>query len=94
VQNLGLSVDHPFAQKTWAESLGLPFPVLSDSPDLRVIRSYGVVQHYGDPPRPVAQRSFFLIDKQGIVRGKWLARNDEVFPSEPILKVARELAGM
>jgi peroxiredoxin len=94
VQNLGINVDTPFAQKTWADSLGLPFPVLSDFPDLSVIRSYGVVQQIGDPPRPFARRSFFLIDKQGVVRGKWLAENGEVFPSEPILKAARELSGM
>ena len=72
----------------------MPFPVLSDHPDLGVIRSYGVVQHRDKKPHTVAVRSFFLIDKQGIVRGKWLAGNKEVFPSAPILKVARELAGM
>jgi peroxiredoxin len=94
VQNLGISVDHVFAQKTFAESLGLPYPLLSDYPDLRVIRRYGVVQQIGEASRERAHRSFFLIDKQGIIRGKWLAGNTEVFPSEPILKAARELAGM
>lgn len=87
-------MDTPFAQKTWADSLALPFPILSDFPDLQVIRAYGVMQQIGDPPRPFAKRSFFLIDKEGIVRGKWLAENSEVFPSEPILKRARELANM
>jgi hypothetical protein len=38
-----------------------------------------------------AQRYFFLIDGQGIVRGKWPGKVDEVFPSEAILKAAREL---
>ncbi len=87
-------MDTPFAQKTWADSLGIPFPVLSDFPDLQVIRSYGVMQQIGDPPRPFAKRSFFLIDKEGIIRGKWLAGNSEVFPSQPILERARELAKM
>jgi peroxiredoxin len=91
VQILGLSADIPFSQRTFADSLGLPYPLLSDHPDLRVIRSYGVVQHIGKSKRQFARRSFFLIDKQGIVRGKWLAGNQEVFPSEPILKVAREI---
>ncbi len=95
VQNLAISANSPFSQKTFAESIGLPFPILSDHPDLLVIRQYGILQHYTvDPSRLAAQRSFFLIDKQGIVRGQWLARGGEVFPSEPILKVARELAGM
>lgn len=37
----------------------------------------------------VAQRSFFLIDEQGIIRGKWLVKDGIVFPNEPILEVAR-----
>ena len=52
------------------------------------------MQQRDKDPHPVARRSFFLIDKQGIVQGKWLAGDKEVFPSEPILKVVRELAGM
>jgi hypothetical protein len=41
----------------------------------------------------IAQRYFFLIDQQGIVRGKWPGKADEVFPSEPILKAAQEISG-
>ena len=43
MQILGISADHPFAQKTFAESLQLPYPLLSDFPDLQVIRNYGVL---------------------------------------------------
>jgi hypothetical protein len=39
-----------------------------------------------------AQRFFFLVDQQGIVRGKWRGETEELFPSDPILKAARELA--
>jgi peroxiredoxin len=41
----------------------------------------------------VAKRSFFLIDKQGIVRGKWIGGDLTVFSSEALLKAAREVAG-
>lgn len=92
MQILGLSTDIPFSQKTFADSLKLPYPLLSDHPDLRVIHSYDIVQRIGKSDRQFAHRSFFLIDKQGVVRGKWLAGNKEVFPSRPILKRARELA--
>ena len=68
----------------------LPYPLLSDFPDLKVIKSYGGLNP--DRQVTVAQRYFFLIDRQGIVRGKWPAKVDEVFPSEAILKVAREIA--
>jgi peroxiredoxin len=35
---LGISADNPFAQKTFADSLKLPYPLLSDFPDLKVVR--------------------------------------------------------
>jgi peroxiredoxin len=43
VQILGISADNPFAQKTFADSLKLPYPLLSDFPDRKVIRSYGIL---------------------------------------------------
>jgi hypothetical protein len=49
-----------------------------------------VVEHR---PNTAARRAFFLVDQQGIVRGKWLIANNAVFPSEDILKVAREMTG-
>ncbi len=93
VQILAINADNKFAQKTFAESLKLPYPVLSDHPNLKVIHSYGVVQRLGNPGREFSRRSFFLIDKQGIVRGKWVPSIKDVFPGEPILKAAREIAG-
>ena len=41
----------------------------------------------------VAKRTFFLIDKQGIVRGKWIGEDLGVFPNEELLKAAEEIAG-
>ncbi|MBI3454822.1 MAG: redoxin domain-containing protein [Candidatus Rokubacteria bacterium] len=88
VQILGIAASNPFSQQTFADSLKLPYPLLSDFPELKVIRRYGVLS----PSKTYARRAFFLIDRQGIVRGKWLAGDDEVLPSEPILKAAREIA--
>ena len=89
---LGISVDSSFSQKTFADSLKLPYPLLSDFPDSTIIRRYGVLRpHPKDPKQLVAQRSFFLIDEQGIIRGKWLVKDGIVFPSEPILEVARSI---
>ncbi len=88
VQLLGISANHQFSQKTMADSLKLPYPLLSDFPDLRAIRSYGVL----NPSGVFAERAFFLIDKEGIVRGKWSGEPYDVFPTEPILETARELA--
>ena len=89
VQILAIGSSNSFSQKALADSLKLPYPLLSDFPDLRVIRSYDVLH----PVQIVARRSFFLIDKQGIVRGRWPAGDDEVFSNEPILKAAQEIVG-
>jgi thioredoxin-dependent peroxiredoxin len=73
VQLLGISTNHPFSQKTLAESLQLPYPLLSDFPDLRVTWQYGglslnnTLAQFG-----IAERAFFLIDKEGVVRQRWL----------------------
>jgi peroxiredoxin len=95
VQVLGISANNTFSQKAFADSLKLEHPLLSDYPDLKVIRSYGVLQHYViEPSRLVARRAFFLIDQEGIVRGRWLPEKQaELFPSEPILDRVREITG-
>jgi hypothetical protein len=41
----------------------------------------------------VAKRSFFLVDKDGIVRGKWIGEDLTVFSTEMFLKAAQEIAG-
>jgi len=93
VQLLGISSGDPFTQKTFADSLELPYPLLSDHPDPKVIRSYGVIRaSRRDPKRMLARPSFFLIDKQGIVRRKWFRERGTVFPNERLLKGAREIA--
>jgi hypothetical protein len=41
----------------------------------------------------ISKRSFFLVDKEGIVRGKWIGGDSAAFSSEVLLKVASEVAG-
>jgi peroxiredoxin len=96
VQILAISTNHPFSQKTFAESLQLPFPLLSDFPELKVTRLYGGLSLNATYARfGIAERAFFLIDKDGIVRQRWLIKGGEdiVFPTEPLLKAVQELAG-
>ena len=56
----------------------------------------------GEAKRLYARQAFFLIDKQGIVRGIWKVRPpkpgearapDKLFGNDQILKRAREIAG-
>jgi hypothetical protein len=39
-----------------------------------------------------AGRAFFLIDKQGILRGKWIGEDLAIFPTEVLLQGAQEVA--
>ena len=48
MQLLGISASNPFSQKTFADSLKLPYPLLSDYPDLKVIRKYDVLKRVGE----------------------------------------------
>ncbi len=98
IQIIGIGANNPFSQKALADSLEIPYPLVSDS-TLSVTKAYGVL--YGstegkiDYPHHVgriAKRAFFLIDQQGIVRGKWIGGDLDVFPSETLLQAAREMA--
>ena len=91
MQILGISSNNPFSQKTFADSLKLPFPLLSDFPHLKTIKSYGGLSQ--ELALTVAQRYFFLIDLQGFVRGKWRGTSRDVQPSEPILEAIRKISG-
>jgi glutaredoxin-dependent peroxiredoxin len=86
VQLFGITDNLPFSQKAFADSLQLPYPLLSDM-KLDVTKAYGVMD--GGKWR----RSFFLVDKEGIVRGRWIGEDSGVFPNEPLLKAAEEIAG-
>lgn len=99
VQILGISVASKFSQKSFADSLKLPYPLLSDFPNASTILNYDVAQFVGPTKRVMARQSFFLVDKKGVVRGRWAKppgkdgkfANDDLFPSAPILKLARQL---
>ncbi len=73
-QVLGVSVDPPFAQQAWAESNNLNFPLLSDF-DRRVVNQYGVALENlaGLEGYVAANRAVFVVDKDGVVRYKWVA---------------------
>ena len=91
IQNLGVSANLTFSQQTFAESLKLPFPLLSDFPDRKVMRSYGVLNEKS----MTARRSFFLIDPQGIIRKKWIIENGAttVVYSDTLLRGIQEVIG-
>ena len=96
IKILGISTNHPSSQKTLAESLQLPYPLLSDFPELQATRQYGglsrnpILGMHG-----IAERAFFLIDTHGTVRHKWIVTGGEVivFSSDALLTAARKMVG-
>ena len=66
---IGASTDTPETQREFAESLGLPSPMVGDA-DRRLTSSFGVLW----PLVRIARRVTFGIDHAGIIRG--------VFPFE------------
>ena len=91
IQTLGVSSNLTFSQQTFAESLKLPYPLLSDFPEAKVMRSYGVF----NDKMMLADRAFFLIDPQGIIRKKWIVANGEttVVYSDTLLRDIQAVMG-
>ncbi len=79
---VGVSVDSPFANKEFAAKNGINFPLLSDIGH-KAISSYGVVHPdlAGVKGLDVAKRSVFVIDKNGVIRYKWVAPEPKVEPN-------------
>jgi peroxiredoxin len=79
---VGVSVDSPFANKEFAAKNGLNFPLLSDI-TRDVIKQYGVVFNdlAGVKGFTVAKRAVFVIDRQGVIRYKWVAPEPKVEPN-------------
>lgn len=76
----------------------LPFPLLSDTA-LVATKAYGVLYGHttGKTDYPhmkdrMAKRAFFLVDRDAVVRAKWVGEDLAVFPSETLLKAAQDLA--
>ena len=61
-QVLGVSMDSPFSNKAWADSIGVTFPLLSDWGGVTT-RKYGLY----NSTYKAARRATFLIGKDGKV---------------------------
>jgi peroxiredoxin len=80
-QVIGISVNDPFSNKAFAEKNRLPFPILSDY-NRQIIKTYGVETHHfgGLKGYTVAQRSIFIVDKNGVIRYVWTTEDPTVEP--------------
>ena len=60
---MGVSVDSQFANKAYAQQIGVTFPLLSDF-TREVTTQYGIL----NDKFPVAHRTTFVIDKDGVIQ--------------------------
>ena len=94
-QVLGISVDPPFSQKAWADQNRLNFPILSDY-NREVVSQYGVALRNlaGLEGYVAANRAVFVVDKDGVVRYKWVAPSPATEPDyDEIRQALGQLSG-
>jgi peroxiredoxin len=85
---VGVSMNHPLSQKAFADFLKLNFPLLSDFPDGKTTQAYGVF----NADRRLAVRSYFIVDKQGVVRyKKVLSPKDPLVENEALIAEVKNL---
>jgi len=81
-QVIGISVNDPFTNKSFAEKNMLPYPVLSDY-NREVIRRYGIEQENfaGMRGYTVARRSIIIVDEEGVICYIWFSDNTDEEPN-------------
>tara|TARA_X000001036_G_scaffold279304_1_gene259433 strand:- start:61 stop:525 length:465 start_codon:yes stop_codon:yes gene_type:complete len=90
---IGISVDSPWSNAEFAKKYNLKFELLSDL-DRKVIEAYdakftglGGIEGYES-----ANRVVIIIDKEGIIRHRWVAENPGVEPDyDDITSIAQSL---
>jgi peroxiredoxin len=89
VQALGISRDSPWTHIAWMQALDLSFPLLSDW-NAEAVNSFGVAHDFRGF-RDVAERTAFLVDRSGTVRGAWRYETAAVPDFDELLSAARAL---
>ena len=66
-----IAVTATFSQMAFAKQLGVPFPLLSDW-GRETCAAYGVRYDVWKEHDGLAKRSIFVIDREGIIRYRWV----------------------
>jgi peroxiredoxin len=89
VRPFAISRDSPWTHIAWSQTLDLSFSLLSDF-NGEAIDGFGVAHEFRGL-RGVAQRTAFLVDEGGTVRGAWRYGTSEVPDFDELLAAARSL---
>jgi len=89
VRVFGVSRDSPYTHIAWMQALELNFPLLSDW-NGEAVDGFGIArEHRG--MQGVAERSAFLVDGSGTVRGAWRYDSAELPDVDELLAAAQAL---
>ena len=89
IRAVGISRDSPWSHVAWMQALDLTFPLLSDW-NAEAVHAFGIAhEHRG--LKDVAERTAFLVDRDGTVRGAWRYEQAEVPDFDELLSAARAL---
>src|SRR5438309_10579766 len=89
VRPLASSRDSPWTHIAWMQALDLDVGLLSDW-NAEAVRGFGVAHEFRGM-KEVAERTAFLIDAEGAVRGAWSYDTSEVPDFDVLLEAARAL---
>jgi peroxiredoxin len=85
----GISRDSPWTHIAWSQALDINVQLLSDW-NADAIRAFGIAHDFRGL-HDVAQRSAFLVDHGGTVRGAWRYETGEVPDFDELLAAVRAL---
>lgn len=89
IRAMGVSRDSPWSHIAWMQALDLTFPLLSDW-NAEAVHAFGIAQEHRGL-KDVAERTAFLVDRDGTVRGAWRYETAEVPDFDELLSAARAL---
>ena len=87
VRVFGVSRDSPWTHIAWAQTLDLNFPLLSDW-NGEAVQAFGIAREFRGL-LDVADRTAFLLEQDGTVRGAWQYGTTEVPDFDELLAAAR-----
>ena len=87
VRVFGMSRDSAWSHIAWSQALDLNFPLLSDW-NGEATRAFGVEREFHGH-KGIPERSAFLLDQDGTVRGAWRYDTAEVPDFEELLRAAQ-----
>lgn len=88
VKPYGISRDSPFTHIAWSQALDLEGVELLSDWNAEAVRGFGIA-HERRGMQEVAERTAFLIGRDGIVRGAWRYEPSEVPDFDVLLEAAR-----